>query len=617
MAESKNFVYGDIWKDYPLTASDDDSGSFKADPAKFTSNTAFINFLKESGYDFYLDYDFKGYARTNVTQKYIVINANYSDQMIGSLLQHELGHLMLFNVNQFVTVGDQTLRSVIAKVIYTPDNLVRCGMPQLLKAENIIQDIIIETVSNKNCVCHNGLSLYGTNMGVKHLDRLESAEHIAKEVCKNILKPKEEVQAPEPLPEELEALLKSMLEGLSADIKEILEELQKVKKSTEYHNNVTLRRYKEEIKKKEQLRKLERRVDAGKDPSGRLSEIVEQLKKDLEDITSKQRVAADNAKADEARNKDLEKLEKKLAKAQELNKLLESARNENLEALEQKQEGKADSNIQSNLTDHLTGDMEDNPEVEGEVSHSYDCGLPMPVTVDRSASKVNERNLVTMNTKPKGKRIMLNEDDADNVLSNRVKIAESEYTYFKSNKRELDQTDMLKGKRKLRVSGINVLIGLDISGSMVNEWSNMFLELSEMISRLQENLDIENIVYFTYDHQLGQQSYDIDDLTLKARGGNAFGYVYQQMMKELPIMQKNEIILVTDCGDNLGFKLEDSCIVERNGIRVVNHVSVIDTENAGFYDIGDMDTDSWSLHRHDDSDLEDAIKANIERLIEG
>lgn len=617
MAESKNFVYGDIWRDDPLTATDE-SGRFKADPANFTSNTAFINFLKESGYDFYLDYDFDGYARTNITQKYIVVNANYTDQVIASLLQHELGHLMLFDVNQFVTVGDQTLRSIIAKVIYTPDNVVRCGMPQLLRAENIIQDVIIETVSHKNCVCHNGLSFHGTNMGVKHLDRLESAEHIAKEVCQNILKPKEEFKAPDPLPEELEELLKSMLDGLAEDIKEALEELHKIKKSTEYHNNITLRRFKEEIKKKEQLGKLERRVNAGKDPSGRLSEIVEQLKKDLEDIHSKQRIASDNAKADEARNKDLEKLEKKLAKAQQLKDLLENSRTENLEALQQKQQGKADSNIQRNLTDHEVGDdIEDNSEVAGEVSHSYDCGLPAPVTVNRSESKVNERNLVTMNTKPKGKRILLNEDDADNVLSNRVKIAESEYTYFKSNKRELDQTDMLKGKRKLRVSGINVLIGLDISGSMVNEWSNMFLELSEMINRLQENLDIENIVYFTYDHQLEQQSYDIDDLTLKARGGNAFGYVYQQMMKELPILQKNEIILVTDCGDNLGFRLEDSCIVERNGTRVVNHVSVIDTENAGFYDIGDMDTDSWSLHRHDDSDLEDAIKANIERLIEG
>lgn len=617
MAESKNFVYGDIWRDNPLTASDE-SGAFKVDPAKFTSNTAFIKFLKESGYDFYLDYDFNGYARTNITHKRIIINANYTDQVIASLLQHELGHLMLFNVNQFVTVGDQTLRSIIAKVIYTPDNVVKCGMPQLLRAENIIQDIIIETVSNKNCVCHNALSFHGTNMGVKHLDRLESAEHIAKEVCQNILKPKIEFKAPDPLPEELEELLRSMLEGLAEDIKEALEELHKLKKSTEYHTNITMRRFKEEHKKKDQLGKLERRVNAGKDPSGRLAEIVEQLKKDLADINSKQRIASDNAKADEARNKDLERLEGKLAKAQQLKELLENSRTENLEALEQKQQqGKADSNIQSNLTDHSIGDLEDNPEAEGEVSHSFDCGLPSPVTVDRSASKVNERNLVTMNTRPKGKRIFLNEDDADNVLSNRVKIAESEYTYFKSNKRELDQIDMLKGKRKLRVSGINVLIGLDISGSMVNEWSNMFLELSEMISRLQENLDIENIVYFTYDHQLEQQSYDIDDLTLKARGGNAFGYVYQQMMKELPIMQKNEIILVTDCGDNLGFRLEDSCIVERNGIRVVNHVSVIDTENAGFYDIGDMDTDSWSLHRHDDSGLEDAIKANIERLIEG
>ena len=611
MAKAKNFVYGDIWANKPKTSEDEDRRVLREDPAKFTSNGAFVKYIEESGYKFYLDYGYQGYAHTDVTNKNIVVNANYSDQMISSFLQHELGHLMLFDVNQFVTIGSQTLRSVIARVIYTPENLVKFGITQLLYTENIIQDIIIETVSNNNCVCHNGLSLYGENMGVKHLESLESAEWIAKEVCKNVLKTvvkKEDL--PDPSPEDLDGLLGAMIDGISVDIAEIQEEMARVKKSTDYHNNKVHRRFKEDLKLKTALEKLEKKVKAGRDPSGRLGDLVEKIKSQIEELHSKQRVAADNEAADDARNREVERLERKLAKAEEIRKHLEEERSENSEALGNGKE-LVDSNLYRNYTDHLEGGNR-----EGAGGHSYDCGLPSPVTVDRSGSAKNQKNLVTLDTKPKGKKIFLNEDDAENVLSNRIKIPESEYTFFKPNKRELSQTDMLKGKRRLRVSGINVLIGLDVSGSMVNEWSTMFMELSDMVNELKEKLDIENIVYFTYDTQIREKSYDIGDMILKPRGGNSFGYVYQQMMSELPIMQKNEIILVTDCGDNLGFKLEDSCVVERNGTRVVNHVSIIDTENAGFYNIADMDRKSWSIHRHDDGGLFQAIKDNIENLID-
>src|SRR5699024_10186847 len=163
------------------------------------------------------------------------------------------------------------------------------------------------------------------------------------------------------------------------------------------------------------------------------------------------------------------------------------------------------------------------------------------------------------------KKIEVQEDLADNLISNRIKIPENELTFFKSNKKVFDETDMLKGKRKIRVWGIDVLIGLHVSGSMSNEWTNKFKDIYDMDDKFKNTLDIENIVYFTYNKNLQEASTEREDLKLKARGGNAFGYVYQQILQKLPIMQKNEIILVTDCGDNLGFALNDVCEAERNG----------------------------------------------------
>ena len=82
------------------------------------------------------------------------------------------------------------------------------------------------------------------------------------------------------------------------------------------------------------------------------------------------------------------------------------------------------------------------------------------------------------------------------------------------------------------------------------------------------------------------------------------------------IMQKNELILVTDCGDNLGWTLKDCVSAERNGVEVENHISIIDTEEAGFYDSGAIDERDWSLHRAGDKDLYDELRTNIESLID-
>ena len=185
---SKNFAYGDLWPGVaPKPREGERRGRVKVRPEDHTRNNKFIEFLRDNSYSLYLDYSYAGFAHTAPSKREVVINGNFSDVVISSLLQHELGHLMLFNVNQFVTVGRQTLRSVISRVIYTPDHLVKYGIEQLLHTENIVQDIIIETVSNGRCVCQTVLSATGCNAGVKPLDQLESAETLAEEVCRTAL----------------------------------------------------------------------------------------------------------------------------------------------------------------------------------------------------------------------------------------------------------------------------------------------------------------------------------------------------------------------------------------------------------------------------------------------
>ena len=175
---------------------------------------------------------------------------------------------------------------------------------------------------------------------------------------------------------------------------------------------------------------------------------------------------------------------------------------------------------------------------------------------------------------------------------------------------------MMKGKKVVRLSGVNVLIGLDVSGSMDEEWTIKFNEISDLIEELKEKIDIEDIVYFTYNTKIVKYSQNIEELNLVANGGNAFGYVYQEAMKELPIRTRNEFILITDCGDNLGFKLNNVCETNLDREEVINHISIIDTESSGFYAKQDFDNKDWSLYASTDRNLYKNIKRNIENLID-
>lgn len=216
----KNFSYGELWTDQPPRKSEVEGlhGRVEESLAKFTTNDAFVDFAEQHGYKFYIDYDFDGVARTNVTAREIIVNGNYPDELLSSFIQHEMGHLMLFDVNQFVTVGKTTMRSTIADVIYTPENLSTYGMRQLLFLENIIQDIIIETVSDGFCVCSNSLTHLGGNMGVKHLPSLEDTKIIAREAAKTVLRVENNSDFSSEELGDLRGLLESMLKDLEADM---------------------------------------------------------------------------------------------------------------------------------------------------------------------------------------------------------------------------------------------------------------------------------------------------------------------------------------------------------------------------------------------------------------
>jgi len=616
VAEQKNFKYGELWPGQPPEPKQRGEGRVLSEPSLFINNRAFLSYIDKHGYDLFLDYEMNKIAYTSPSSREIVVNANYPDEMIGSMIQHELGHLMLFNASQFVSVHEPTMRSMVSKVLYTPDNIRNYGLRELLYTENIIEDIIIETVAEGKCICHGSLEFSGVRAGVKHLDRLEGAGLIAKEVSKTILK--------DPIPEELKILsymglgghLRSMIQELRHDIEEIDAALIAVHRDADYLNRKIYKRIREISTITSQIARLEVKLE--KRHSEKAERLKNRLQAKLRMLQSKDRENLDKTEAESERSRALERLQKKRNYSAELLGLLEAELALIPESILD-EPGDPDGRLHSNKTDHLLPDSDEEVDPDRPTGHSFDCGFPHPVTIDRSESRLQQaeqKHLKHIDGALKTKKLKLQEDELDNIVSNRRKLPENELSYFRSSKKEWDQTDMLKGKKKKRASGVNVLIGLDISGSMSDEWTNQFAKLSGMVEEFQEKLDIENIVYFTYNHRLVESSRDIRDLRLKASGGNAFAHVYQQIMQQLPIMQKNELILVTDCGDNLGWTLKDCVTAERNGVEVENHISIIDTEEAGFYDSGAIDEKDWSLHRAGDRDLYDELKGNIESLID-
>lgn len=616
----KNFTYGDIWE-APIPGPTHKERT-RVNPEDYTTNASFLNFLEEVKYDVYIDYNMQGkVAFTDPENKIIFINGNYKKEMIEPFLQHELGHLMLFDVNTFTTIKDDSLRSIIAKIIYTADNLKKYGIAKLFYIENVVQDVIIETVSGNTCICANSLAFHKENMGVKHLENLEDIKNITKEVCNNLLKDND-IQFPTGNYNQMEDLLKSMLKDLREDTREIQESLEEEESTRKYQDKELGRIEKEKGKLDSQIKKLEEKLEKlqkkGSGNTSKIEDLLEKLKEQLEELNSEKTKKEALEKAEQARERKVQSLEKKLQHNEELIKSFEEQLQEIQESIQNSnggdtpnEDGIADNQLHANLTDHLADDAQGSGN-----THTFDCGLPYSQKISRTDSHKRESNLRILSGSANIKKTIINRESSYNVKGLGQKSPERELSYFKSNKKEFNETDMMKGRKVIRLSGINVLIGLDVSGSMSEEWTSKFNEISDLIKDLKEKIDIEDIVYFTYNTKIVKHSQDIEDLNLVAGGGNAFGYVYQEAMEKLPIRNRNEFILITDCGDNLGFKLNNVCETNLDQEEVINHISIIDTESAGFYAKQDFDNKDWSLYASTDRDLHNNIKRNIENLID-
>lgn len=727
----KSFTYGDLWPGTEVKRKDQ-HGMVEINPGDYLKNKAYTYFIDTLGYKVYLDYDMEEIAKTLPDDHLIIINANYTDTVITSLLKHELGHLMLFNGNAFYSVDKNSMRSIIAKRLYTPSNVKKYGIDQLLRVENIIQDIIIETVSNGKCVCNALMEDYGYRNGVMHLGNLESITQITREVCDNVLIPIESCDDAVKLDG---ALRSELLESIIDDLKESIGKKQEEKKSAESGQGKTdgrtrellrgirginnklnhiekqsvridkmKKRHLDEIKKYEQrisrteeklnevrrenetnekqkstnglerkLNNLKHKLESMRrnEVSKTMDENIEsvgRLEKELNEELDELKTELSKRNIEEERSKNKQKridsiqdsIDRDESLLNELRNELGSADGSNQMGTEDagatssdggqddskghegygghgqdddagasgpvgmnNQEGHGcnadDPTPHKNTTDHLLDS--DAPESRGRGrSHSWDVSQPRLTRL----SKKDRKLLVDFNPikilhpyKPK-RPVHIHQESLNNKMpSQQFKIPEYEPTYFRSNKREINPSDMLKGKRKKRFTGVNVLIGLDVSGSMIDEWRNEYKKISDMVKSIRSKLDINDVKYFTYNTDIVKTSDSIDELEPFPHGGNAFAWVYQQIMIKMPVMLRNEIILVTDCGDNLGFKLDDVCVSDFSGEQIINHVSVIDTEMAGFYDLdSDFDTDDWSIHPCTDDDIEKSISNDIDSLME-
>lgn len=593
----KNFVYGDLWES--KERKPEGVGRCKKVPAyKVTSNKVFLDFLHDLDYEVILDPNHESYAYTDMKNRQIVLNENYPDDVLEAFLKHELGHLMLFNVNQFTSIRDNTMRSVIAQELYKVDHVTTHGVPTLMFVENIIQDIIIETVSGGDCVCSTMLRSKGHNAGVKHLTELEDVRTIARETIENVLPSLSRSDIPSFDPKVLGELLESMLKDLMEDSLEIKTEIEATLKR-DYQSEYRKSRQKKQKKLEIQRQTIERVEELKGELTPALERTRDIIERKLESLEEASR--SDELRGEKAREKKLKNLSKKLESNEKLKEKFENLLSELKEC------GSSGVSHDDSQSDGGKGD--------GKVAHSFDCGLPHPVTIDREDNK-NERFLGRIDSTVKVSKIFLNEDDDDIQSSGRKKTTLNEDTYLKSSKREWDSTDMMKGRRRRRMSGVNVLIGLDVSGSMTNEWGAMFEQMIAFVEELREKIEILNVYCFTYNSKLKEWSTELEDLSITAGGGNAFGFVYQNIMQNIPLHQRNELILVTDCGDNLGFTLSEVCEVSKQGQPVLNHVSVIDVQERVFYALNDFDQKDWSLHMKSDPELFRQIKSNIEKLIE-
>lgn len=697
---SKNFTYGDFWPGKEIAQATEERPRELVSPEKITNNSKFIEYLQKHNYSVYLDYNYAGYAHTSPGEKEVVLNGNYSDEIISSFLQHEMGHLVLFSDAKFSASTNGTLSGLLASEIYSVKNIEDYGVETLLRVENVLQDIVIETLSGDTCICNVNLRTYGYPICVKHIETLENIKHIAKTGTINALKSaqqqddlfleylqllilKTKIETDRVLKGDkyekdeivqLECLLKnqdiveeeyntfakvkkyfteteyeilekvfslkprysanirpvliSMIDNVKDEIGQLVSKIEIAESSNDFKFQVLYGNTFKVRKLSQKLSTIDRRLQKGVAVSFKLLSLKNEIEGEIELRSSRDYRVTLEEEAELKKTTELKMLGRKLKKSEDLLKAFQkelfkvSDKEENGAGSTQKGGEtfgkKGDEKMEGlikNTTDHLSDPHAENNDSQ---AHSYDCGFPHPIAIDRNDdAQVNKpfNAFKQFDTGRRTRKIKLSELDLADIDGAGSKSIEKEITYFKTSKREWDQTDMLQGKRKKKKTGIGVLIGLDISGSMNSNWITKFVELTTLVENFKKDLDIENIHYFTYNTKVYEHSNELKDLTLKTRGGNAFSYVYQDIMKKLPILERNEIILVTDCGDNLGFDLDANCTAERNGNIVKNHISIVDTDAAAFYNESDLHEQDWSIHRSSDLDLAHNISENLEKLI--
>ena len=685
---SRKFHYGDLWPAFDIKPNDK-HGIEEVDISRYLHEDAYTNFVHRIGYHVYLDYDMQGMASTYYNQNRIVVNGNCTEHVISALMKHELGHLMLFSGNGFDTTS-RSLKSEVSKRLYTARNISKYGMDQLFRADNIIQDIIIETTSNEDCVCNAMYEDYSERSGVRHLTNLEDIRIIVNEVCTKLVPIDEYEKTARNI--DVGQLLKAM-NRLKQDLNESIEQKRRWKKTLEATGegsvsretkkkqneyeaiaNAINRTYKQfekcrnmRAKHEQQIDKINEKINNTKDRIEKaeslgkstkalehrlrileakrdnttfdetmsrnedtLHDIMDKLNSERDRILNELHAIDQNKEIAESNRKHIKSTQKAIDRQTDLENLIQS-KIESLGSQENGPDGqvptsgdvgvKSNGNGRSwstNLTDHLLDD--ENGSSGGSGGHSWDVGYPpsslIKLKTIRTIRNMDMQALVSIKTEKSLRPTYVHQDTMNNPIPGGMKRMERESTYFKSNKRELKPTDMLKGRRKKRYTGINVLLGLDVSKSMTAAWRNQYQQVFDIISKLRKKVEINDVVCFTYNTKVRKIADSPEGLKPKADGGNAFGYVYKQIFTKLPMRLRNEIILVTDCGDNLGFTLDDNCLGDINGEKITNHISIIDTDKSLFYaKMKEFDDNDWSIHSIAEDRLEETFADEMNKIM--
>lgn len=715
---SRKFRYGDLWPSFDIKPSGK-HGIKEVDIGRYLHEDAYTNFVHRIGYHVYLDYDMQGLASTYYNQNRIVVNGNCTEHVISALMKHELGHLMLFSGNGFDTTS-RSIKSEVSKKLYTARNIRKYGMDQLFRAENVVQDIIIETTSNEDCVCNAMYEDYSERSGVRHLTNLEDIRIIVNEVCMKLVPIDEYRKTARNI--DTGQLLKAM-NRLKQDLNESIEQKRRRKKTLEATGegsvsretkkkqneyeaiaNAINRTYKQfekckdmRVKHEQQIDKINEKINNTKDRIEKseslgkstkalehrlrileakrdnttfdetmsrnedtLHDIMDKLNSERDRILNELHAIDQNKEIAESNRKHIESTQKAIDRQTDLENLIQSQidsvggsegpyrnaddhvqPNDNEDESDDGHNGgdsaghdehggttnsdggtitalPDDRSWSTNLTDHLLDDENGSSGSSG--GHSWDVGYPpsslIKLKTIRTIRNMDMQALVSIKTEKSLRPTYVHQDTMNNPIPGGMKRMEHESTYFKPNKRELKPTDMLKGRRKKRYTGINVLLGLDVSKSMTDAWRNQYQQVFDIISKLRKKVEINDVVCFTYNTKVRKIADSPEGLKPKADGGNAFGYVYQQMFTKLPMRLRNEIILVTDCGDNLGFTLDDNCLGDINGEKITNHISIIDTDKSLFYaKMKEFDDNDWSIHSIAEDGLEETFADEMNKIM--